>query len=141
MKAFDILVFMMAFNLSLNLVIVIAGESAPEGADISAASKVDTEGLLKENAALLIGIVVAIAIASITVLGSQATKPVAVVVASFAGFYTWTLVRCMDTLGAFHIGELQLVPQVMIEVLLIFNVLVFIGAIYQMVTGGWRSAN
>lgn len=140
MKAFDILVFMIAFNLSLNMVILIAGESAPTGMDMTWNTEI-IAGVSLTGVAIITALGVAIAASSFTVIGTQVTKPVGVVAFGFSLLYIFTMVQAMGVLATFHIGETPLVPGVIIGILVIMNIGVFIGGLMQIATGGWRSAN
>jgi hypothetical protein len=140
MKAFDVLVFMVAFNLSLNAVILVAGEAAPPGQNMGWISSifgvVETEGGL-----LILALGGAIAATSVTIIGTQVSRPVGVVAFAFAFFYSSMMISAMDTLSSFRVGEVQMIPPVFMGMLIVLNVGVFVAALMQIATGGWRSAN
>ena len=139
MKAYEILMFMMGFNLVLNLVLIIVGGATPPGAEVEITTGISGETVVGSDT--IMALALAISAASVTVLGTRVIRPIGVVVTSFAGFYGYMLYQAMAVLYNFRFGDVNLIPIEFIVILTAYNVIVFLAAIHQMVTGGWGSSN
>lgn len=139
MKAFNVLMFLIAFNLSLNIMVIIVGQSAvPAGGDVGLETSIF--GIGESGEGIIIALIAGIAIASVTIIGTQASKPIGIVVGAFGGFYLVMFQGAMDVIENMKIEAHHLVPPLMVDMFIVFNVIVFIIGIFQLVSGGWRSA-
>jgi len=130
MRAWDILLFMMAFNAALWIFgsMGMFGAAVPGGRLIS----IEVAGY-EVGPAILAGIAGAIVAGSVTVLGSNLPKPIGIVAFAFAGFYTFMFVNAVAILYELHI------PVAMLTAMTAFNILIFLVGLMQMVSGGWRT--
>lgn len=129
MRAWDLLIFLTAFNAAMYVMdaIGIFGAATPGGRIIDLPSS------------LAIGVVAAgILAGSITVLGTRVTQPIGVVAVAFTAFYVVMLTQAMGILYEFRMGTTQLVPAPILALIVAFNGIIFAAALIQMVTGGWR---
>lgn len=140
MKAFNVLMFLIAFNLSLDLLVLIVGQaSAPAGGNVSLG--IDVLGIFRGDAAgIVLGLIIAIGAVSVTALGTSLSKPIAVVVGAFGSFYLLMMASSMAVLYNLKIETHHLIPWEVIGIFVIFNGIVFIIGMFQLVSGGWRSA-
>lgn len=135
MKALDVMMFMVAFNLMMFGLAAtgILDASAPAGEELSVSTSFTETTYLGEN--IIGGLAFAIAAASITVLGTQVVRPVGVVVTAFAGFYGFTVVSSMRILYGLQFGGVHLVPLFIIGIFTVMNTIVFVFGMFRMVTG------
>lgn len=141
MKAMDVLLFLMGFNISLNIMVLVVGEGAsPAGANMLLMSTEIVEGVPLVGVLTIGSLAAAIAAASITIVGSQASKPIAMVVFAFAGFYAFLAGTAMTILGSLMVGGVRMIPSSIFWAFVGFNIFVFITGIMQLISGGWRSS-
>lgn len=133
MRAFDILLFLMAFNAALWIMgsMGMFGEVVPGGSLIT--PEVEIIGVKISGVAILTSIAGAIVVASITVLGTRVTRPIGVVVTAFTGLYIFMFANAFAVLYTLHL------PTAFLAALTGFNIFIFVIAIMQMVSGGWRT--
>lgn len=132
MRAWDILLFLMAFNAAL----WIFGEMGMFGATVPGGRLIAMEirigPITVSGDAVLAGIAGAIVAASVTVLGTRVTRPIGVVTFAFASFYVFMFLNAIAILSELHI------PVAVLTAMTGFNILIFLVAIMQMVSGPWK---
>lgn len=138
MKAFDILLALTVFNMIFWAFgeLGLFGEAAPPGEEMAVA--IDIAGVRISGVAVIAALALAIAAASITVLGTRVIRPIGVVAVAFAAMYGYMLASAMEIFYSFKIGTTNLVPVSIIGVLTTVNILFFVIGIMQLVSGGWR---
>jgi len=138
-RAIDLVMFLVCLNAGFYIVdaIGVYGAAAPAGRILSL--KIVIAGVEIPGAAIVAGLAGAVAAASFTILGSQVTKPIGIVVIAFACLYTFLLADAMAIIGEIQLGGIGVTVALLLAMGTL-NIIAFLVGVLEMVSGGMRAA-
>lgn len=139
MRAIDFVIFLTCLNAGFYIVdaIGVFGSAAIGGRILSV--QIEIAGVRVSGVAIVGAMAAAVLAASVTVLGTRVTQPIGVAVAAFSGLYIFLLADAMAILSEIKMGGIGIPPAILLA-MGTFNVLIFLIAMIQMVSGGMRTA-
>lgn len=139
MRAIDLVIFLVCLNAGFYIVdaVGVYGAAAPAGRILTI--KIVIAGIEIPGVAIVAGLAGAVAAASFTILGSQVTRPIGIVVIAFACVYTYLLADAMAILSEIQLGGVGVTAALLLAMGTL-NIGAFLIGILEMVSGGMRAA-
>ena len=136
MRAMDIVIYLVCLNAGFYIVdgLGLFGVATPMGRILTLT--VEIAGFQISGVLIIGALATAIIGATVVLAGSSIAQPIGVVVAAFAGFYTFLLSDAMAILSEIKFGGYG-IPGAFLLAFGALNIIVFTVAMIQLVTGGW----